>query len=76
MLTLDGFVNVQIQPHVSGYLVNQNYREGSLVARNQVLFERLWSKNRLTREASLLNRVCQTGQYCLTLDTTMSLSVV
>jgi len=37
--TLDGFVNAQIQPHVSGYLVNQNYREGSPVARNQVLFE-------------------------------------
>jgi len=37
--TLDGFVNVQIQPHVSGYLVNQNYHEGSPVARNQVLFE-------------------------------------
>jgi len=36
---LDGFVNVQIQPHVSGYLVNQNYHEGSVVARNQVLFE-------------------------------------
>ena len=37
--TLDGFVNVQIQPHVSGYLVIQNYREGSAVAKNQVLFE-------------------------------------
>jgi membrane fusion protein (multidrug efflux system) len=37
--TLDGFVNVQIQPHVSGYLVNQNYHEGTPVARNQVLFE-------------------------------------
>jgi len=37
--TLDGFVNVQIQPHVSGYLVTQNYREGSPVARDQVLFE-------------------------------------
>ena len=37
--TLDGFVNVQIQPHVSGYLVTQNYREGSPVAKDQVLFE-------------------------------------
>ena len=26
--TLDGFVNAQIQPQVSGYLVHQNYREG------------------------------------------------
>ncbi len=37
--TLDGFVNVQIQPHVSGYLVSQNYREGSPVVKDQVLFE-------------------------------------
>jgi membrane fusion protein, multidrug efflux system len=37
--TLDGFVNVQIQPHVSGYMIAQDYREGSPVARNQVLFE-------------------------------------
>jgi membrane fusion protein (multidrug efflux system) len=37
--TLDGFVNVQIQPHVSGYLVTQKYREGSPVAKDQVLFE-------------------------------------
>src|SRR5579864_7879644 len=36
--TLDGFVNAQIQPQVSGYLVQQNYREGSLVAKDQVLF--------------------------------------
>lgn len=37
--TLDGFVNAQIQPQVSGYLVRQNYREGSRVAKDQVLFE-------------------------------------
>ena len=37
--TLDGFVNAQIQPQVSGYLVHQNYREGSSVAKDQVLFE-------------------------------------
>jgi membrane fusion protein, multidrug efflux system len=36
--TLDGFVNAQIQPQVSGYLVQQNYREGSSVAKDQVLF--------------------------------------
>ena len=28
--TLDGYVNAQIQPQVSGYLIRQNYREGSL----------------------------------------------
>lgn len=37
--TLDGLVNAQIQPEVSGYLVHQNYREGSSVIKNQVLFE-------------------------------------
>lgn len=37
--TLDGFVNAQIQPQVSGYLVRQNYREGAPVAKGQVLFQ-------------------------------------
>ena len=37
--TLDGFVNAQIQPQVSGYLIRQTYTEGSEVARGQVLFE-------------------------------------
>jgi RND family efflux transporter MFP subunit len=37
--TLDGFVNANIQPQVSGYLIKQNYREGSLVHKDDVLFE-------------------------------------
>jgi membrane fusion protein (multidrug efflux system) len=37
--TLDGFVNAQIQPQVSGYVVKQNYREGSFVHKDDVLFE-------------------------------------
>lgn len=37
--TLDGNVNAQIQPQVSGYLIRQNYREGSPVAKDQVLFQ-------------------------------------
>jgi membrane fusion protein (multidrug efflux system) len=37
--TLDGYVNAQIQPQVSGYLVKQNYQEGSFVRQGQVLFE-------------------------------------
>ncbi len=37
--TLDGFVNAQIQPQVTGYLVKQNYREGSPVRKGDVLFE-------------------------------------
>jgi RND family efflux transporter MFP subunit len=37
--TLDGYVNAQIQPQVSGYLIKQDYREGSVVQGGQVLFE-------------------------------------
>ena len=37
--TLDGYVNAQIQPQVSGYLIRQNYREGSFVREGEVLFE-------------------------------------
>ena len=37
--TLDGYVNAQIQPQVSGYLVRQDYREGSFVSKGQILFE-------------------------------------
>ena len=37
--TLDGFVNAQIQPQVSGNVVRQAYREGSVVKKGQVLFE-------------------------------------
>jgi len=37
--TMDGFVNAQIQPQASGYLIRQLYREGSEVAKDQVLFE-------------------------------------
>jgi RND family efflux transporter MFP subunit len=37
--TLDGNVNANIQPQVSGYLVKQNYVEGSFVHKDDVLFE-------------------------------------
>jgi membrane fusion protein, multidrug efflux system len=37
--TMDGFVNAQIQPQVTGYLVEQTYREGSPVSKDQVLFQ-------------------------------------
>src|SRR6185369_4197755 len=36
---LDGYVNDQIQPHVSGYIIKQNYKEGSVVRKGDVLFE-------------------------------------
>jgi len=37
--TMDGYVNAQIQPQAAGYLVRQNYTEGSVVQKDQVLFE-------------------------------------
>jgi membrane fusion protein (multidrug efflux system) len=37
--SLDGFVNANIQPQVSGYLLRQEYREGSFVKKDQILFE-------------------------------------
>lgn len=37
--TLEGYVNAQIQPQVSGYLIRQDYREGGFVRKGQVLFE-------------------------------------
>jgi RND family efflux transporter MFP subunit len=37
--TLDGYVNAQIQPQVTGYLTKQNYREGTVVQKGEVLFE-------------------------------------
>src|SRR3954463_11235839 len=36
--TLDGFVNAQIQPRVAGYIIEQNYKEGALVRKGDVLF--------------------------------------
>ena len=37
--SLDGYVNAQIQPEVAGYLIKQDYREGSYVNKGEVLFE-------------------------------------
>jgi RND family efflux transporter MFP subunit len=37
--TLDGYVNAQIQPQVSGYLLKQQYSEGTTVHKGDVLFQ-------------------------------------
>jgi len=37
--TLDGYVNAEIRPQVSGYIVKQDYKEGSLVRKGQLLFQ-------------------------------------
>jgi RND family efflux transporter MFP subunit len=39
LATLDGNVNAQIRPQVTGYLVKRNYREGAAVKKGEVLFE-------------------------------------
>jgi membrane fusion protein (multidrug efflux system) len=37
--TLDGLVNADIRAEVTGYLLRQNYKEGSFVRKGQLLFE-------------------------------------
>ncbi len=37
--TLDGYVNAQIRPQVTGYLIRRTYQEGAEVKKGQVLFE-------------------------------------
>jgi len=37
--TLDGYVNAQIQPQVTGYITEQTYKEGSFVRKGQMLFQ-------------------------------------
>lgn len=37
--TLEGFVTANIQPQVTGYLIKQDFREGSFVGKDQILFE-------------------------------------
>jgi RND family efflux transporter MFP subunit len=37
--TLDGYVNAQVRPQVSGYIIKQSYKEGSLVRKGDILFE-------------------------------------
>jgi RND family efflux transporter MFP subunit len=37
--TLEGYVNAQISPQVSGYLIRRDYNEGAFVRKGQVLFE-------------------------------------
>jgi membrane fusion protein (multidrug efflux system) len=39
MGSLDGYVNAQIRAQVSGYLLSQNYKEGSFVRKGDVLFQ-------------------------------------
>jgi membrane fusion protein, multidrug efflux system len=37
--TLDGYLNANIRPQVSSYLIRQDYTEGALIHKDEVLFE-------------------------------------
>ena len=37
--TLEGLVNAQIRPQVMGYLLRQNYKDGSFVKKGELMFE-------------------------------------
>ena len=37
--TLNGFVNANISPRVSGHIISQNYKEGSVVKKGDLLFQ-------------------------------------
>lgn len=66
--TLDGFVNAQIQPHVSGYIIKQNYLEGSVVRKGDVLFEidpRLFQAAVDQAKAQLAQAEAQLGKAAL-----------
>lgn len=63
--SLDGFVNADIRPQVTGYVVKQAYREGSYVRPDEVLFDidarqfvhqTAQSKGNLERSVAALNK--------------------
>jgi membrane fusion protein (multidrug efflux system) len=69
--TLDGYVNAQIQPHVSGYIIKQNYKEGSVVRKGDVLFEidpRLFKAALDQAKAQLAQAEAQLGKATLDVE--------
>ena len=69
--TLDGYVNAQIQPQVTGYIVKQTYREGSPVHKGDVLFEidpRPFQALLDQAKAQLAQAVAQMGKTQLDVD--------
>ncbi len=69
--TLDGYVNAQIQPQVTGYIVKQTYKEGSTVHRGDVLFEidpRPFQAILDQAKAQLAQAVAQMGKTQLDVD--------
>ena len=69
--TLDGYVNAQIRPQVSGYIIKQNYKEGSLVRKGQVLFEidpRLFKAALDRAKGDLMQAQAQLGKSTLDVE--------
>src|ERR1700682_4208608 len=69
--TLDGYVNAQIQPQVTGYIVDQTYKEGSFVRKGQILFEidpRPFQALLDQAKAQLAQAVAQLGKTQLDVD--------
>src|SRR5437763_11335328 len=69
--TLDGYVNAQIQPHVTGYIIRQNYKEGSVVSKGEVLFEidpRLFKAALDAAKAQLAQAEAQLGKARLDVE--------
>jgi membrane fusion protein (multidrug efflux system) len=63
--SLDGFVNAQIRPQVSGYLIRTAYREGAAVKKGDVLFEidpRTFEAALAQAEAQLAQAKAQLGR--------------
>jgi RND family efflux transporter MFP subunit len=63
--TLDGYVNAQIRPQVSGYLIRRAYSEGLPVKKEQVLFEidaRPFRANLAQAEAQLAQAQAELGR--------------
>ncbi|MDO9213623.1 MAG: efflux RND transporter periplasmic adaptor subunit [Methylococcales bacterium] len=68
--TLDGMVNATINAQVTGYLIKQNYKEGDLVKKDQLLYEidpRTFQAALAQAKASLAQQqaVLQTNQLAL-----------
>ena len=69
--TLDGYVNAQIRPQVSGYIIKQDYKEGSLVRKGQVLFEidpRLFKAALDRAKGDLMQAQAQLGKSTLDVE--------
>ncbi len=69
--SLEGYVNADIRPQVTGYLMRQVYKEGSFVRRSDVLFEiGRRGADSSTRPGS--SRTCSTTGFRRSSDVTTS----